>query len=466
MDEVIQDISNHIDNIQDWNLEDFNFDFPTSQYESDCLYIINFLQTPNFNECEELAQGNIKLNNEQLEQLRQTATFQVPSKNFEGQVHVWKVSKWLQTGVKNIKKSVRKTFESFYKFNYFHVLNRKYITISNSIKNIFSIINLPTLLFGKKKLYKKNSDYEIQTELSYYINNKIIESSKLPLYSQNYCEMIKILQSKYSEFIKQWDIEKVSRRKELYNIFSKNNSSSNKILQLIIDYENEQLQEKVFDLINNNFEQPEAEMLMNLVKSNYIIKNCTQQFNKLINDKVEEYNEKLKNDHPYKSKIPQFLHEKKHIFKKQLIDDNYQSLIDEISNKLQGEAKYIFDLKQQILQSDEYNNYKKQLNDEVYPKKFNFWFRKWKKSTDFFEGKKNKYNLLQSNTSYIGWRIVNLILHSGKLLNNGLYILLNNLIYGRFGLRSLYGIQDFTLDKYKTDANLDMFLYAFVCSHK
>src|SRR5437870_9545689 len=108
---IINTIREQLNDFCDWDLDTFDFNVPISTFseEIDTININSLIVPPDFNELKNLAKTpdnhSIRLNSSQLQELRTKGKISVPSKNFEGQNHVWTVSKILQSGTDNIKES-------------------------------------------------------------------------------------------------------------------------------------------------------------------------------------------------------------------------------------------------------------------------------------------------------------------------------------------------------------------------
>jgi len=89
------------------------------------------------------------------------------------------------------------------------------------------------------------------------------------------------------------------------------------------------------------------------------------------------------------------------------------------------------------------------MNEKVPKQILNFNFHiwdssKWKITLNNGKYFFDKYHNVSNSSSYPGWRLVNIFLCMFLMLNNGAYYLCNNLIYGRYGLRSMFGFVPFS----------------------
>ncbi len=86
-----------------------NFGFPEmpesmfSPDEPAIVEIASLFMTPTSNEVPKLATGKGSLTPAQLNDIRSHGVFRVPSREFPGQFHVWKVNSWLQEGIEHIE---------------------------------------------------------------------------------------------------------------------------------------------------------------------------------------------------------------------------------------------------------------------------------------------------------------------------------------------------------------------------
>ncbi|AYV85514.1 MAG: structural ppiase-like protein [Satyrvirus sp.] len=243
MENIIGNITEYISKIKDWDISNFNFDPPKSSFINDDYEIINMCEltkAPNSDECYSLACDEYgkpkKLDNEQLSELKQTGSFSVKSKNYHGQKHVWKVSKFLQNGKENIIKSFHENLASCYHQIAICIPDRVHHGDSYNIYDGLSKIcggfdGIIDTIFGQKYMKKKYSDDIIKMELNNFSAKKLVDmiikknatqdDAEIMLESENkivinitlkkYHQIVKQVLSYYNEFSTEWENKNCSQ---------------------------------------------------------------------------------------------------------------------------------------------------------------------------------------------------------------------------------------------------------------
>ncbi|XWV26920.1 hypothetical protein QJ857_gp0130 [Tupanvirus soda lake] len=480
---IIENIALLLDQIEDWDVGSFNFNTPISEFsnQNDILDVDNLISPPNFDECMDLAKDqngkSIKLNNTQLKQLRSKGTFNIPSNRFEGQDHVWCVSKFLQSGTDNIKESfldgLAKSCEHFIVYIPNRIYSGKYFTLLSSIKQIISsIIDIPSIIIGNRNMQNKYPNHIIHSKLKEFIEETVVstliksyeEGKKKIVFESNegmhvgivtskYNQMLEKLQVPYQDFKYDWDKNTVSRKKELYAIYNDNKLTHNIIMRIVANKENEILQQKIYDLVKIVLNNEEAESLINLIKCIGYLRNSVVQYEKNKLFAIQNYQKILKENNNVLSRIDQWVNRKTTNFEKDWIKKNpIDQMLFKISENLNGQEKCIFDTHINVIKSPEYSKLEKELNSTKTPSRtykfhFKIWnHNKWKIVNKNGRYRLDKYNKITTSTSYPGWRITNMVLRTAQFFNNGVNMLLSNMIMGQFGLRSLYGIKNYNAD--------------------
>ncbi|XWV25579.1 structural ppiase-like protein [Tupanvirus deep ocean] len=480
---IIENIADLLREIEDWDIDSFEFNPPVSDFsdEKDIINVDNLMSPPDFNECEELAKDqfgkSIKLNNTQLQQLRKKGTFKIPSKRFEDQDHVWCVSKFLQSGTDNLKESflngLAKSGEHFVVYIPNRMYAGKYFTLFGSIKQIISsIIDIPSILIGNRNMQNKYPNHIIHAKLKEFMEetvvstmirsydegkNKIVFESNegvcVGIIISKYNQMLEKLKIPYQDFKYAWDKNTVSRRKELHTIHNDNVLSQNDIAKIVVNKENEILQQEIYDLIKRVLDKEDADSLVNLIESISYLRNYVIQYekNKLL--ALQDYQKSLKEKNIILSRIDQWVNRKTANFEKDWINKNpIDNMLLKLSENLNGQEKCVFDTHLNIKKSPEYSKLEKELKSEKIPSRvYKFYFKiwnhnKWKIINKNGRHRLNKYSKVTTSTSYPGWRIANLAMGAASLFNNGVNFLLSNMVMGKFGFRSMYGLKDFSAD--------------------
>ena len=166
----------------------------------------------------------------------------------------------------------------------------------------------------------------------------------------------------------------------------------------------------------------------------------------------------LKDQHPVLSRIPEWVERKCSVF-----SDDYSKKhpvsFNEWTKTFKGQEQYLYkhnlDIEDQVERKIVDNTYKK---FDTFEWNFRIWRPShWKKEKHTSESGTvtwtlNKYRTLTTSTNYPGWRFGNIVIRIGQYINNGLFGLIANCIYGPFGFRSWVG-----LDEFQPDRDIDIY---------
>lgn len=460
MDKIVKLIKKETEKIENWDAENFNFDPPVSQFIGiqSILNLDNMLIPPNHLECQTLAKDysgkSVKLNEEQLLELRNEGTITVPSFIFAGHKHVWMVSPFLQTGKKNIKNLFYNGMASVYEIIFINIpgmiAGNKYFNIWNGLKQITDgIKNILSLMFGVKEMQNKNPDYLITKNLDEFSKNELSQligkNKELNLANiltaEKYQQIIKKIANKIDEQKYTIKTNQISRRKELYKKYRALDLTEEKLLKKIANEDAEMEQREILELISQNLDGDEKKQMINLVYSVYLLRNSLATYRKELEEATDIYKQNLKELFVIRSKIPFWVANRVAIFQENWIANHpMDKILYDLVDKLAGNEKIILQTNLNILHSSAYLALKDKLSTEQVPAiECSFPFKVW----DYKKGIDGDYNLVVVNSNHFGWRIINCIIRMLKYFYNGSYFLTYNLFYGPFSFRSLYGIDNF-----------------------
>jgi len=482
---LVDSIAVELAQFQNWDSSKFDFDFPKSEFTGNRAIIDagTLIRPPDSNECRDLALDHgrpIRLNEEQLRELRQTGRFNVPSAKYPGQNHTWQVNQMLQKGNDKTKESLMMGLTQTCHQLVVNVPDRiyqgKYLTMANSIKMIGTgLWNIPCLLFGWINMKPKHSTLEVSDLTEMSIANKIIDlildmdkilddtitvkttqGIELNIIVAQRKKLVENLaSSSYALFKRGWDNCQTIRQAGLYKDLEEKNplDDENTILKKVANEDNRLTQEAIFQWINKELPSEQAGPLISLLQAIVIIKNYTLLYERDQKNAVDECEKHLIANHPILSRIPDWLQKQKNYFLQEWQKNHpFDLYFGQISDQLTGQEKFIFDNYLQIKNSADMKLYEKNLTKEMIPcRTFKFRFRMWnsnnwkKECTDNYWSLK-KYTTMKNTSTYPGWRLVNMFLQILQNFNNFNYFLLANVFMGPFGLRSLWGIDDFHAD--------------------
>ena len=479
---IYTSLLNEINNLEDWGQENVEFNLPISNFDQKQLEEISkqintFINKNSEDELHNLSldeKGNRKkLSDEQLNQIRKTGKFSVNSQMFEGKKHVWEISNFLQRGSQSILKDrqngLAKGVEKIICDSKNYLVSDSNFNTKNGLINIgYSIHQFFDKLLGLQKKEIKFDEYEIHDKLEkmryiklieeLHIDQKLIEdlnnnkctkiitdSVVIDLILNNNNEEINNLKDKYKTLNKTWE-NTAAARKEKYRMDYNNNQkiygsefTSININEYIYIY-NKELEERnsnLLNLINETISEEHREIIINFIKSKELIRNIMENKCTKYNNDLKLFKIKLENEHPILNNINSWKENKCIQFKNEWeIKHSLSESYNEISLKLTGQFKYLFDSYLNYYDSKEIKNKKKELER----KKISSNFFEW----DFVQYNKigKSYKTITTKTNHLGWRFTNIFMRTIKNLHNGVKYMVKNSIFGNFGLCSLFGTED------------------------
>lgn len=479
---LVKEIYQSLSEIKNWNVNTFDFEIPVSplnKTDVPTIDVNDLTPKPNFDECDTLSKdsnGNkIKLNGQQLAQLRKTGKFDVQSVRFTGQKHTWQVSKILQSGTQNIVESFMNGVALFCKCYVIYipdtVYKRKYVSMYDSVCSLArGLLGIPVLLFGSVNNKKMYSNSEIKNKTDEFVVEKIIDSifngnsalrkitvdigngTYLNINLVDYRDVIKIIMPHYKELKTNWDRTAVSRRNDLLTKFM-DTGSKEEVLKKVVNEEVLMKQKEIYDLVNRLLKPDDATLITNIMNGITVIRNHTIAYENEKNRAMDLYRRSQSMNYGILSRIPEWTEQKEKEYKKEWTKNNpFEKRFGGILTKLEAQEKFIFGKNLEVMNSVEFKNMEASLEKKTNAKrKFEFDFRIWNHN-NWKINKVNerytieKYNTVKNSTTYPGWRITNVALRMAWLFWNGWYFLLRNMIMDIFGIRSLYGIKDYSFD--------------------
>lgn len=481
---VVTEASKIIENelllIKDHYTSIFEFNLPRSNLESlDNIDLDRLTLPPNSNECEGLARDNsgnrINLNQEQLKTLRRSGRVHIRSKNFKDQEHIWQISKILQKGTDNIKKSFFDNIAAVYNQICIMIPGRIYkgklITIKNSLENILGgTSGLLNLLIGLRKMQNKHSESDIENKMNEYCLDKLISNMVTSGYTTDILskksEILRKLEEPIKKFSVDWNLKTIERREAIYD----KKLSENGNIEMILNKEKNLYQTEIFQIVRDHLDKIDADLLVNLMKNLIVYESNMNKHKFKRQIALNEYKRLFDRKYRIRSKVPKFIDQKEQEFLKRWDNENpIEDVYNKISNEITGQEKILFDKNNEIRNSNEYKNIRNRLVDEKIPIKIFEWdFRIWCPSKWIIErGKQSfpdiidnsgtgpiisvkKWKTFKTSTRYPFWRLYNIMARAANYFMNMNYYCLKNLLYGDFGIRSLFG-----LDKFYSDVDIN-----------
>lgn len=166
------------------------------------IQVQDLYKAPTSNELSRLGGDSVSLSEENLESLRKQGLVIVPSVDYPGMYHVWKVSAWLQKGSENIEMSLRKDIAD----GYWHLTvgvgervmgSDRVLDMATGVSNVFGALkDVLGLLVGVAERVPKYSEYSIQQMIAAEKQKRAVEVVEKDLPQDPY---LKLFDEKVSE---------------------------------------------------------------------------------------------------------------------------------------------------------------------------------------------------------------------------------------------------------------------------
>lgn len=430
---------------------------------------------------------NKKLSGEQFSHLRSTGQIVVPSDQFPGQNHVWQISSLLQKGTTvaatelgdGVAGGTRCYVETIP-----NLVGRKddnsIFTLNKGIRSFGRFMwDIPHMLVG---MPRHDKDYygSISAELDKYRVDQLFETiieqnidgvfvhvfttgdengEKIPvkfiINKDN--ESFKLLKQRWSSFMTEWNNSAVQRRTNLVAEYTHMSvdTDHNAVLQTVANKEAEILQDAVYNLIRHTLAPNEADTVTALIELIRVLRQEMFYREGVKRHDTEEYMTQLRADHTILSRIRSWLDKKRSEFsknwdKRHPLDEFIVNMKDHFPHDI------IYSKNVEILTSEAYKQHKKELVKRTRPaREFTWDFRIWNPSSwkitesgGYYNAE--KYSTVTTTTNMPCWRLTNIALGTASVCWNTMYYVGKNMIWGPFGLRSLFGTQD-----YNTSSEID-----------
>ena len=320
------------------------------------------------------------------------------------------------------------------------------------------------LTVGMPKNVRENSDNVVQSKLNEYCRDEIvkyiIEKHDMDTSTQNstkpYDLNMKIqdamtkLKTPIGEFIKTWTLNTLKRRHALYDAKLSEKENTSNTFKL----EKDAYKKGVFAVIKKTLDKNDAMILICVIKSLLLYSTCVDKYNKAKQMAIDEYMTQLKEVHSIMSRVPSYVNDRVKTFIADYDSDHpFEDLFKKAIKDLSGQEKTIFNKYDAILNSQEYMNYKRSLEEKMIPRttygwEFNIWLpQHWiihERKDHTFEVQKTIN--IKTSTKYPFWRIYNFLVRTCNYFCNGTRLAFLNMTHGPLGIRSLFGLEKFATD--------------------
>lgn len=474
---IHQIIQENLEQLDDWQPEAHEFRVPESQLIG-IKEDINFnklFEQPIFNEKQRLALDNQhnqkRLTSDQLQQIRKTGTFTVPSQDFPGQFYTWEINKGFQKGTTNIGNTFKDGIAFGTKQFLITIPNRvykgTYITLWDSLKSIgtgllrTALLPIGFLNSNKTQVNSKQDldNFRIEKLIDqlllngetneYYLENDITIRVLEPINLEN----LATVKYAYEQFMFGVRADQLQKRQGRYEEeLAKNAGNESDVKQNLANFEIDEQQEATCNFLEgliNTFPETAKKLIDIVIMVRYIRSAFTKR-NKERAKAISDFSKILDNN-GILSRIPELVFSKKDYFTQKWDKAN------PIENYIQNlDQLHLLTRNLNILNSPDYLRVEKETK-RVPEETFNWSFRIWLSSHWHISNSQDidrepyytvdKYNKYTTTSGKIGWRLANFGIQYAVIMNNGSYWCLANAIYGPFSPRSLYGLEEYQPDK-------------------
>ena len=433
------------------------------------------------------------LNATQLEEIRTSGTFSVPSIKFPGQNHVWELNWLLQKGkdfrTKEFRNGIALGCEKFViyvpdsiyqskdlnsplQFNLVNGITRGFWSLveffTHFVGNAEYVYDAPNLeVLRQKMLFRSLISGGHTQDQDTFITGDGIEILYVKKYfslffltffyryRHFYVNALKPLHEPFEQMLKTWNLNEKSRRKQIHTEHEAYDGNLEELNQLVIDNEALEFQEQILQLVHEHVENREtAELICTFILSISAIRQQLYNWRKLRREALQKHSLYLKETFPILSKIPEWTNRRLNDFGNKW-DKEYpaESAFRRVFQALPQDSQERYLFKKNLELTSAIREKHAQETRTRAKRTYKFEFRRWLKSNwEVNENSSGRFTLEKhvtrhTSTWYSGWRFINMGIRALQFANNGLFGIVSNFIYGPFGLRAWVGLDDFQPDQ-------------------
>lgn len=254
-----------------------------------------------------------------------------------------------------------------------------------------------------------------------------------------------------------WQLAKVSRRKKLMEDLRGQYQDDRELRQAVVDEEARMLQEKLLQFVHETFVAANAAPLCDLVLAKATIRQHMEGYNALREKAVEAFTRDLAEKNPIRSRVSTWVSRQQSAFLAQWTEDNP---IDVVINrwKFTGQQQVLLEANLSLPVKDVIESRTIKVARRTFEHSFRIWRpSRWIITRHEYSSNINgenvwhysvsKHKTVQISSSTPFWRFQNMFVRMGAFFNNGLFFFAANSIFGPFGIRSLFGLEEFRPDR-------------------
>ncbi len=413
-----------------------------------------------------------KLDADQLQQVRQSGTFDVESRSFPGMHHRWQISSIWQNGRDRIQQTQHAMNDHALGLAAWEGPRRivgdvdEFSIRSGLARMWLGIKEATNILVGLKDDYPKYPyEYRLKEEISRHeirtLLDKIMpedhrrgrrpvmkDGERLNTHLDETFNNLDMITTMYRAHELQWRAERESRRARL----TAEAPEGKDVTVYIQEQEQRMQQTAVYDMIRTMLPEG-ADAAIDAMEIVAVLRRVTDAAEDARTAAIKAFEEKLKKEHTVMSRIYPWVQHKVDAFAKEYDSDHPRvSLLPDMLNgieSLTGQPARLFRDRAAIHTSDAMTETRARLKAKRNPKEYMFMMPIFRKKLWTIEERQWGYQLITDKTyvvkaNFVGWRFRVYWLLMLEMLTNGVYWAVETLLWGKFGLRALYGFDRFS----------------------
>ncbi len=476
----VEVIQAQLDAVQD--LKDVMFDVPPSVLSSDDplqrVTLSQFL-APLSENVAELAGERTRLSEEQLRQIWESGTFEVPSRVFPGQKHVWQLSVLLVKGRAPMREALFESWaaalglliESVPALLWRREEGGAFNFLSGVKSAVVAVLDVPRqVLGGLEREWQEPSRDEtrravLEEELGVRQEDcKAAVEEGLQFVTcrdgtqlfMKMADAVTCLQEPFErEVMRPWELEQALRRQELcQELAAAEGLTESALRQRVADAEGRMLIEKTMAWVA---QRQNGALVCDHLAAVAELRNSIEASRAAEANARSAFEQQLSTR--FRSRIASWRARQMLTWCRSWQKQNPRdSVLRSVLQKVRGQDALLLGKNVATLDGPEIDRRIKALSHYAPQRIFELWFRIWFPRnwnitvTETRKKKKkrysvSKYNVHRVRSSVPGWRVGLAVVRGAMIRNNVSYFAVANCFFGPFGLRSLFGLEDFQPDR-------------------
>ncbi|KAG9390556.1 hypothetical protein J8273_7907 [Carpediemonas membranifera] len=412
--------------------------------------------------------SRVRLNTAQLRELRQTGKFSVPSIKYPSKSHVWRISGFWQMGRDRIveirHRIIDETLDIWLVFIPDRFNGEDTASMTGGVRSmggaVLDALNVTVGLHDKHKAHSawslsdKMKHYEIEQTLDRLITPTPEMQARTatfkdgsPFIVEKDVHVLDRLDDVYRKFLRRWNADRESRRADIASRIPEGDIRSMQEAEQLMK------QDAVCELVQENLAL-NPDFTVATMRILAAVRKAMADADAAQWRAADEFEAELRRAHPIKARATRWVGRKVTAFIEQWERDHTrEDLLLEVGRAVSDMADcqqaLFFRTRMDVHTDPGTAAYEMGLRAKVRPREFRFSLPIWRKKSMSVVKTRFGFNLVQSRTVgfdavHVGWRFQLAAYTLAFLWLNGINVSWRRLMWGSFGLRSLFGVKKFS----------------------